>query len=186
MIVGIHMKSVALALVVVTAIVATKTDAGEYLDARIEGKSLAITSRLHGAFDAPMTESEQAGFTDAAISEDGNTVGWVTLEYVNASYPYAVSLVLFRGGKVMRIFSEFGTLTKWKFSGNDAVVVLRELPHGLEFLGFFHYRISDGALLSEYRCGYVSGPDGDELVQQGPVPEWAAALGAHCPSAEDK
>lgn len=179
------MRSVALVLVVMAAISAMTAYAGEYFDARIEGDALTISSRLWGDISAPRIEKEQVGFTDAAISEDGNTIGWVTLGFGNASYPFPLKLVLFRDGKVIQTFSEFGILTKWMFMGKDAVVVLRQFPHGPELLGFFHYRISDGALLGEYRCGYVYGSNGYELMEQELVPEWAIAL-AHCPSGDNE
>ena len=125
---------------------------------------------------------DQAGFTDVRISEDGNTVGWVTLENCCASYSYAVTLVLFRGGKVVQQFFEFGTVKEWRFSGNDAVLVSRQFPHGPEYLGFYHRRISDGALLGEHECGFQH--DTGEPMDSGPLPKWAQPLGVACPASD--
>lgn len=172
-----------LALVfVVAGTVCMPAHAGEYFAARIDGQILTISSRHRGEIDAPTTEKDQAGFTDVKISEDGNTVGWVTLEYAGASYPYPVALVLFRNGKVVQNFVEFGIDNGWTFVGNDSVIISRTFPHGPELFGFFHRRISDGALLGEYKCGYVYGPNGYELMDADPVPKWATSFAEECPS----
>ena len=152
--------------------------AGVYRDARINGDVLTISSK-HGEIKAQKTEQEQARFTDVRISEDGNTVGWVTLVNCCASYPSGVSLVLFRGGKVVQNFFDFGTIKNWAFSGNDAVTVSRQFPHGPEYLGFFNRRITDGVLLGKYECGYSH--DSGERISASPVPGWAHPFAGDCP-----
>ena len=157
--------------------------AGEYQAARIDGDVLTISSE-HGDIKAPKTEKEQAGFTNVHISQDGNTVGWVTLQYAGASYPYAVKLVLFRNGKVAQRFFDFGTVKEWAFSGDDAVLELRQFPHGPEYLGFIYRRISDGALLGRYECGYYH--DTGELIKADRAPDWARPFEGHCPQSESE
>ena len=114
-------------------------------------------------------QRDQTGIEDAKISPDGRTAGWLVLHPVSddTEGQFAGSLVIWRGGRIIRIFDTGPTYWSWAFAhGGDQVAYhsgpLHEGPSS-------HCELRDvntGRLLASW--------DGD--LQKADRPEWTKAL----------
>lgn len=77
-------------------------------------------------------ERGQVGIDETEIAEDGETAGWLAL-YADpdSASPFAGTLVLWRGGKVIRRFEADQTFWSWAFYGHAGQVAYHVGPtHG--------------------------------------------------------
>jgi hypothetical protein len=109
----------------------------------VSGSSERLPKKLTG----------QTGFDSAAISADGASAGWFAL-YPNCctSYPVALALLIYRHGKVVRIFHGNGlAFSTWHFEGNDRQVAFeQETVHGHRGVHYELRDIASGRLLGHY------------------------------------
>jgi TonB family protein len=121
-------------------------------------------------------DSEQVGFDKIAISEDGHSVGWLTL-YPNpgTSYPIPLTLKIYSNGDLHEFTGGGLPIFDWHFTaGGKQVACESETLHG----GFgIHYELREvatGRLIAEYSPEY--GPDNRLLEIQKNVPKWVEEL----------
>ena len=114
----------------------------------------------------PPKEKEQVGCSDAQLSPDKRTAGWlVSYENCCTSYPIPLSLVLFRSGQVIQRIAPGQMVYDWRFWKNDSVAVSDGPTHNPSGPQIRLYDIQSGKLLKEWYGEY-----GDK------VPVWAAGL----------
>lgn len=83
----------------------------------------------------PAMLHDQVAFKDAQISEDGKTVGWLA-DYPDPGAtmykadPIPGNLVLYRAGRILRIFPTGQIFWSWKFANNDDVAYCVGPTHG--------------------------------------------------------
>ena len=77
-------------------------------------------------------EAHQVGIDSVKISKDGQTAGWLALyPDPDSSTPFAGTLVLWRGGKVVRRFQADQTFWSWVFYADATQVAYHVGPtHG--------------------------------------------------------
>lgn len=125
-------------------------------------------------------EPEQVEFDRIAISEDGRSVGWLSL-YLNCctSYPIPLNLIVYTNGALRRFKGSGLPVWQWHFTARGKQVAFQqETVHG--GLGI-HYELRDiatGRLIAEYSPPV--GPDNQPLPNQ-TVPKWVAELDAKQP-----
>jgi hypothetical protein len=148
-----------------------------------DNQHLTISSE-NGDVDAPRTRPDQEGFSDARISPNGRSVGWLVLAPgCCTSYPLPMSLIVFRDGKIVRIFDDgeppiFG----WIFQDGDKAIAYRQsTAHGAKVIWYKLKRVSDGKTIAEFDCD-PNGPD-DAVSQDAPAWVWPIADG--CPLRKD-
>jgi hypothetical protein len=113
-----------------------------------------------------------AGFRDAAVASDGETVGWTEL-YAGCCQSYAIPLVLtlYRAGKVIRRLREGRMVWAWMFrDGGKSVAVVWGFTHGPEVGDYRLYDVTTG----RERAHVL----GDAQLQALPAgaPSWARQL----------
>jgi hypothetical protein len=114
----------------------------------------------------PPKEKGQVGCSDAKISPDKRTAGWlVSYENCCTSYPIPLTVVLFRSGKVVQRIAPGQMVYDWHFWKNDSVAVSDGPTHNPSGPKVRLYDIPSGKLLKEW-----SGEYGDKL------PLWAEGL----------
>jgi hypothetical protein len=95
----------------------------------------------------------QVNFEKAAISNDKTTVGWLA-SYPNCctSYPIPLELIIFRKGKIIRIFNgnDF-PVWQWQFEQNGSRVAFeQETVHGGMGIHYELREITTGHLIDSY------------------------------------
>jgi len=138
------------------------------LGARLGGAPTAVklskayiddASRVHLVYSdgrqiQPPREKGQAGCESLKIADDGQTVGWlVDFDNAGLTYPIALSLVVFRDGKVPQHFGDLDVdvIEDWQFhAGGKQVAFVTNAFHGG---GRAHYELRDvekGTLLAKW------------------------------------
>lgn len=86
----------------------------------------------NGQVAAVAGEPLQVGIDSAKVSKDGQTAGWLALyPDPDSSTPFAGTLVLWRGGKVVRRFEADQTFWSWDFYADATQVAYHMGPtHG--------------------------------------------------------
>jgi len=96
---------------------------------------------------------KQAGFSNAVISDDKTTVGWLA-EYPNCctSYPIPLELVIYRNGGVLRVFSGNELpIWRWVFEKHGTQVAFeQETVHGGLGIHFELREIKSGLLVDKH------------------------------------
>ncbi|HSN00152.1 MAG TPA: hypothetical protein VLS52_03970 [Rudaea sp.] len=138
-------------------------------------KALALTT-AKGVVPAPRTEQDQESFSQARISPDRETAGWLAdVSGCCQSYPLPLALVLFRDGKVAFQFHESTAIWHWTFlAGGREVAYQWTYPHG--FVPTFYTRRSTrtGAVLERFTCE-IDEKSGKYLVPKR-IPPWVRAV----------
>lgn len=118
--------------------------------------------------------SNQEGFSDVQLAEDGQTLGW-TETYDNCGTSYAVPLVvvLYRSGTVLQRLQTGQMVWSWMFfeRGKRAAVVWGP-THGPEVGDFILYDVRTGKVQAE-----VYG-DAETQALKADAPSWAKKLEA--------
>jgi hypothetical protein len=115
-------------------------------------------------------EPGQVGIDHPGVAWDRRTVGWlVNYELPGVvSYPIALTLVVWRGGAVIRRFRTEHTIWSWAFAANGKQVAYHTGPLHGERASYCELRnVSDGRLVARW-----SG-DLDDAAKR---PEWTAEL----------
>ena len=148
-----------------------------YLQASVDQTGQLRIVTKDGREIVPKKETEQVGFDKVAISNDGQSVGWVAL-YPNCctSYPIPLKLMIYSSGR-LRTFTGRGLpLWLWGFQADGKQVAFeQETVHGS--LGI-HYELRDvttGRLIAEYNPPYDR--DNRPIVKRD-VPKWVDQLNA--------
>lgn len=121
----------------------------------------------NGGATAVAGEPDQVGIDSVKISKDGQTAGWLAL-YTDpdSSTPFAGTLVLWRGGKVVRRFQADQTFWSWNYYAEGAQVAYHVGPtHGAAPHCELH-DIESGRLLAAW--------DGD--LEDPNRPQWTRGL----------
>lgn len=109
---------------------------------------------------------KQVAFSHPIISEDKTMVGWLA-EYPNCctSYPIPLELVIYRNGKIVRIFNENELpIWTWKFAAKGTQVGFhQETVHGGGGLHYELREIISGRLIQRYEG--EPAPDAPAWVQ---------------------
>src|SRR5664279_1259034 len=112
------------------------------------------------------------GFSQVQLAADRQTLGWaIQVENCCTSYSLALSVVLFRSGRILRSISTGHMVWSWMFlQGGKQVAVVTGLPHGPEVGDYRLYSVATGKLLAEM--------SGDEQIQglKPDAPAWARSL----------
>jgi hypothetical protein len=123
----------------------------------------------------PANWQSGGGFEDVAVAPDRRTVGWLVNQMLtplegstNYSYPVAIELDIWRGGRVVQRFSPPAyTIQDWIFLKSGSEVALHVAPpHGQEFYDCTIFDVNTGKKLAHWsldRRDYV-------------VPDWAKPL----------
>jgi hypothetical protein len=112
-------------------------------------------------------EPDQVGIDSVKISKDGQTAGWLALyPDPDSSTPFAGTLVLWRGGKVVRRFQADQTFWSWDFYAGATQVAYHVGPTHGEALRSELHDIESGRLLAAW--------DGD--LDDANRPEWTRGL----------
>jgi len=116
---------------------------------------------------------QSVGATDAAVSPDHQSVGWIALfDFCCTSYPIPLKLVIFSNGRLIP-FSGTEPIWFWSFQdGGRRVAAREEMLHGDPHT---HYELWD--VRSGRRIG-VYHPEYDESTADPKGPEWVKALDA--------
>jgi hypothetical protein len=111
----------------------------------------------------------QVGIEDAWTAEDGRTAGWLVMYDVPPiSYPIAGTLVVWRGGRIIRRFRTEQVFWSWAFVADGKQVAYHTGPlHGERTSHCELRNVSDGRLVAQW-----SG-DLDDSAKR---PEWTAGL----------
>ncbi|HMM57548.1 MAG: hypothetical protein DYH18_07115 [Xanthomonadales bacterium PRO7] len=147
-------------------------------------KTLALTT-AKGRISAPRTEEDQESFSQARLSPDQSTAGWLAeVSGCCQSYPLPLTLVLFRDGKVVFRFRESTAIWHWAFlNGGKEVAYQWTYPHG--FVPTYYTRRSalTGAVLERFTCA-IDERSRTYLVPKR-IPEWVRAVvdSEPCPGA---
>jgi len=172
----------------VVAVSAPGAAAEHYLavSTRDESKVLTITS-AHGTISAPRTEHDQASFSQAQISPNADTVGWLAeVSGCCQSYPLPLALVLFRDGKVVFRFHEETAIWHWAFlAGGEEVAYQWTFPHGFVPTYYVRRSAETGAVLDRFTCD-IDENSGKYLVPAR-IPEWVRKVvdSEPCPENHD-
>src|SRR5258708_33613387 len=99
-----------------------------YLDA----KDVLQIVEQNGREVVPRKEKDQVAFSSPAIAPDRKTVGWlVDVPNCCTSYPIAVTLVVYRSGKVIRRLGNESMIADWGFrAGGTQVAFYTNTVHG--------------------------------------------------------
>ena len=99
-----------------------------YLDA---SQILHIVEQ-NGKEVVPPKEKDQVAFSSPAIAPDRKTVGWlVDVPNCCTSYPIAVTLVVYRSGKIVRRLGNESMIAGWGFrAGGTQVAFYTNTVHG--------------------------------------------------------
>ena len=162
-----------------------------YLSANLSNKSdqvfLDNTGEIltiitdHGKIKAPLTNTEQEGFSQVKISSDKKLIGWTAevTSYSN-SYPLPRSLVIYQNGKVVRKIDDESIIPRWSFvNNNTAVAISSETAHFSTGIRYELYSISTGKLLQTFGCD-IDYPDVKHVVLKN-VPSWVWSIRGTCP-----
>jgi hypothetical protein len=119
-----------------------------------------------GKDTVPPKEKDQISCSDAKISADKRTAGWL-VDYDNCctSYPIPLKLVLYRDGRVVQRIAPGQMIYDWHFWRNDEVAVSDGPTRNPSGPQIHLYDIRTGKLLQEWHGEY-----GDKL------PVWADGL----------
>ena len=125
---------------------------------------------------APLTDTDQIGFSDVHISSNSQLIGWLTvIPNCCATYPITWSLVVSSHGKIVGHFREEFPIFRWQFTPDGSAIAYQiGQVHGCGFVGYKLRRVSDGALLGEYECSCESSTNA-------PAPNWVSAVAWACP-----
>jgi len=139
-----------------------------YRHASIDAQGRLQIFLASGGERSPGKLHGQTGFDAAAVSADGDRVGWLAL-YPNCctSYPVALALVLYRDGAIRRVFTGNGlAFSTWHFAANGRQVAFeQETVHGHRGVHYELRDIASGRLLGHY--------EGDPAVT---APRWVREL----------
>ena len=127
-----------------------------------------VTTRM-GSRTIPK-ERGQVGIEDSHTAGDGRTAGWLVMYRVPdaMSYPIALTLVVWRGGRIIRRFRTEQTLYSWSFVADGKQVAYHIGPlHGERASHCELRNVSDGRLAAHW--------DGD-LDDSTRRPAWTAGL----------
>lgn len=120
---------------------------------------------------APPLEKNQIDTTEEKIASDQQTVGWLVEFNVGdgTSYPIALSLVVYRDGKILHRFETTMVIADWQFvEGGKQVAFYTNTLHGDFGAHYELHDVSSGHLLAQY-----NGHRGAK------APAWAAGLDDH-------
>jgi hypothetical protein len=131
------------------------------------------SGRIHvvdsgGSDVTPPVEKNQIDTTEAKIAEDKQTVGWLVEFNVDdgTSYPIALSLVVYRSGKILHRFDTTMVIAGWQFvEGGKQVAFYTTTLHGDSAAHYELHDVATGRLLAQY-----GGHRGAK------APAWAAGL----------
>jgi len=103
----------------------------------------------------PPKEKDQVSCSDAKVSPDKQTAGWL-VDYENCctSYPIPLTLVLYRDGKVIQHLAPGQMIYDWHFWKNDEVAVSDGPTHNPSGPQIHLYNIRTGKLLKEWYGEY--------------------------------
>jgi hypothetical protein len=116
----------------------------------------------------PPQEKNQIDATEAKIADDKQTVGWLVEFKVDdgTSYPIALSLIVYRDGKILHRFETTMVIAGWQFvGGGKQVAFYTTTLHGDSGAHYELHDVTSGHLLAQY-----NGHRGAE------APAWAAGL----------
>jgi len=117
------------------------------------------------------------------VSDDGKRVGWlVDMPNCCTSYEVPKLLVIFRNGKVERIFDEGQCIFDWAFVRKGAAVAYyTSVLHGSDFKSFFLRDIPSGVLLATYDYPDSGGAQDEDPTRKAAIdaaPAWVRAIGS--------
>jgi hypothetical protein len=112
--------------------------------------------------------SRQEGIADPQTSDDGRTAGWLaTFKDPDSGTPFPGSLVIWRGGHVIRVFNSEQSFYSWAFEASAAQVAYHVGPlHGERVSHCELHDVNSGRLLAQW--------DGD--LTDRTRPSWAQKL----------
>ena len=122
--------------------------------------------------------TEQVGFGDPVISEDGKAVGWTDSYKIATSYPVPWDLVIYSAGKMHHRGVGGGMpIAEWRFEGRGKQVAFRaETLHGPARQYYVLSDTATGRMIGRYGP-YAYGPDADDADRPDkPLPKWAEGL----------
>ncbi len=140
-----------------------KSIAKAYVDDK--GRVHIVTS--DGADIKPPQEEDQVGSVSVSIADDKETVGWLA-QFPNCctSYPIALTLVIWRSGRIVHRFGNGMMIGKWHFvAGGKQAAFHTDTVHG-DFAP--HYELRD--LQTGRKVAKWDGPLTDQ------APSWAQNL----------
>jgi hypothetical protein len=114
----------------------------------------------------------QEGFSDVQLAEDRKTIGWAeTYDNCGTSYAVALSVVIYRSGKIVQSIDSGQMVWNWMFVDRGKRVAIVWGPtHGPEVGDFRLYDVRTGKMLAE-----VYG-DGKTQALKPDAPQWAKKL----------
>ena len=152
---------------------ATSASAGKFVSAAIDPvqDSLIITGADGQAIEPPKV-TEQVGFENALISQDGQFVGWLALHpNCCTSYPVPLTLVVLDQDGHHREFRSTQAIFGWCFvPARKSVAYRQTVLHGPSETTFELRRVADGKLLSRFVQPWDYRTQGPGKVR---LPTWA-------------
>ena len=132
-----------------------------------DGKNRIHIAHSDGRTATLAGEVGQVGIDSARISKDGQIAGWLALyPDPDSSSPFAGTLVLWRGGKVIRRFEADQTFWSWNYFADGAQVAYHVGPTHGAAPHCELYDIESGRLLASW--------DGD--LDDANRPQWTSGL----------
>ena len=112
-------------------------------------------------------EKDQAGIQSAQLSEDRTTAGWL-VEYPNCctSYPVALTLVIYRSGRIVRRLTPGWMIFDWRFlEGGKKIAMSAGTVHGMTYRSLSLYDVVTGRMEDHWDGAFEATP-----------PAWAREL----------
>lgn len=143
---------------------------------------LLLITGPRSSVPAPRISKNQAGFDQPAQSPDGRTLGWLALQYrFGHQYVSAEQLVLYRDGKVLRVFDSEQPILSWGFAlGGEAVAWSQPTAADSAARHYSLVRIRDGVGLGDWQCQLADAAHASPQVA-GEAPDWVRAIAQGCP-----
>src|ERR1700674_47784 len=118
----------------------------------------SATGRVHivdsdGKVIIPPPEKGQAGVDFLKIADDKHTAGWLVDEKIDdgTSYPIALTLVVYRSGKILHRFGDGMVIANWCFlEGGEQVAFYTNKLHGDLAPHYELHGVASGRLVEKY------------------------------------
>jgi hypothetical protein len=126
------MRKGSLVLVLITVLPATMHARNAIVRAYVDQKHQVHIVHQNGRDTPVKGEAGQVGIDSVKISNDAQTAGWLVLySDPDSSTPFAGTLVIWQGDKIVKRFEADQTFWSWAFYANDSEVAYHVGPtHG--------------------------------------------------------
>jgi hypothetical protein len=152
--------------------------AERYESARVDGAGQLHIVTSDGREILPPKEGDQVGFDEkVSISPDRKAVAWTPL-FPNCctSYPIPHYLVLYSGGKSIKLDGSGLPVWQWRFlAGGTQIAFEQETVHGGWGVHYELHEVGSGKLLAEYDPHVNSNEQVDD--KESDRPDWVIAMG---------